>query len=357
MPKQKKPVVTFQQVLEQLMDTQRTFPAVNLHRFSDLEGAELAQLRSIWPKVDANRKASLLEDLEELQDSDTVVSFEALAKVGLHDEDPRVRSTSLRLLWESTDARLIPVFMEMLEKDAAEVVRASAATALGAFIYLGELEEIPSERLQTIEEKLLQVARGKETDLVRRRALESLGYSGREEVVPLIREAYQSKDKEWQASALFAMGRSADDSWQKSILDRLDAEEVDVQLEAIRAAGQLELAAAREPLLRLLDHPQDLDEEVRMAAAWSLSQIGGEDVRGRLERLVEETEDEDEADYIDMAIENLAFTEDLPGFGMFDSITGNPEEHTRIIDLTESDEKDEDEDSLTDDDVAYGSKN
>ncbi len=357
MVKTKKPDVSFQQVLEQLLDTSRPFPAVHLHRFSDLSGNELAQVKNLWLKITPDRRAGLLEDLEVLQETDTVVSFDELAKVGLTDPDARARATSLRLLWESDDVRLIPTILNILLKDADSVVRASAATAMGAFIYLGELDEIPSEILKKVVDSLLQVEQGKDVDLVRRRALESLGFSGREEVVPLIQQAYRSNDIEWQASALFAMGHSVDARWEQAILDRLDADDMEIQLEAVRAAGQLELPSARETLLQLLDHPADLDEEVRMAAAWSLSQIGGEDVRPRLEKLQEETEDEDEADYIEMAIDNLAFTEDLPGFGMFDSIRENPEEHTRIVDLGESEGDDEDEPSLPDQDFPIVSKN
>ncbi len=51
------------------------------------------------------------------------------------------------------------------------------------------------------------------------------------------------------------------------------------------------------------------DDEVRMAVIWALSKIGGEDVRETLEQLMEETDDEDEAELIEEAIDNLFFTE------------------------------------------------
>jgi HEAT repeat protein len=354
----KKPVLSFAQILNQLQDISHPFPAANLHRFSDLKLNNLALLKDAWLKIPLDRRVSFLEDLEELAETDTVVSFDDIARFGLKDPDPRVRATSLRLLWESEDPRLAPVFIDMMENDADQVVRASAATAVGLFVYLGELEQIPSDLYHTVEDHLLAVEKGGDAPLVRRRALESLGYSGQVEVAALIKQAYTSGDVEWQASALFAMGRSADAAWEDAVVSRVESPDLEVQLQAVRAAGQLELSGARNALIQLLSsHPEELDEEVRAAAAWSLSQIGGEDARATLESLLENTEDDDEADYIEMALENLAFTEDIPGFGMFDAIT-NPQDHTQVVDLSDSDEDEhEDEIDLPDDDQPMFSNN
>ena len=334
MAKTKKKSVPFSQILEALQDIQRPFPAFYLHRFSDLAGNDLAQFKNVWAKVETNRRASFLGDLEALAESDTVVSFEELAKFALTDIEASVREIALRLLWECEDKRLIPTYLNMMEKDPNAMVRASAATALGLFVYLGEMEEIPAEMLEKIVDRLLQVEKGKDEPIVRRRALESLGYADHEEVPGLIQKAYRSESKEWQASAIFAMGRSADETYDKAVLDRLDARDPEIELEAVKAAGQLELQAAREPLIAKLEHYAELDEEVRLSVAWSLSQIGGEDVREILEKLVEEIEDDEEVDYIEMALENLAFTEAVPGYGMFDPIA-SIKEHTKIIDLSE----------------------
>jgi HEAT repeat protein len=88
-----------------------------------------------------------------------------------------------------------------------------------------------------------------------------------------------------------------------------------VRAEAVRAAGELEISEAVPNLLELLD---DSNEAVRSAAIWSLSQIGGEGVRERLEQLQEETEDEEEADFIESALDNLAFTEEFQLYSLFD---------------------------------------
>lgn len=331
------PNVPFNHIISALLDDSTPFPPKYLHRFSDISPKELAQLKQSWSQIHPARRISLMEDLEELAEADTLVSFDDLSVFALNDSEPRVRAAAIRLLWESESPRLIPNFISMLKKDDDLTVRASAAAALGLFVYLGELEEIPEEAFHQVEDCLLEVATGSEAPLVRRRALESLGYSSRPEVPPLIRNAYQTQDTEWLASALFAMGRSADKMWEKEVLKMLRHPARDVQEEAIRAAGQLELASTREPLLELLEDAEDLSEEVRTAAIWSLSQIGGTNVRDTLEELLDASEDEDEAEFLEQALENLEFTDGFQFFDLFEVGERDEDDLDQIIDLSEED--------------------
>jgi hypothetical protein len=82
----------------------------------------------------------------------------------------------------------------------------------------------------------------------------------------------------------------------------------------VQSAGLLALKAARLPLLRMLESEEDA--EVLTAVIWSLSQIGGEDVQIYLQTLLDQTEDEDLIEYLEDALDNLAFTEDLDRFDL-----------------------------------------
>jgi HEAT repeat protein len=313
----KKQNISIQQVLAALLDDKNFFPPSYLHHLSDLEGVDLESLRSIWPQASANRRFTLLEDLEELAEQDTLVSYDSIARMALVDEDPRVRTIAVRLLWESDDPKVAQIFLKMLYDDPDFNVRAAVATALGMFVYLGELEEIEEQLHHAIEDHLLKTVSGTDEILVRRRALESLGFSGRKEVAPLIRQAYENGDITWLASALFAMGRSADETWAPEVLRNLRHQQTTVQLEAIRAAGELSLDSARRPIILLLDD-ELLDSEIRGAIYWSLSKIGGDEVRETLEDRLEETEDEEEVEMLEDALENLDFTEEINMFDMLD---------------------------------------
>ena len=339
--KPKKSPVTFKEVTAALLDNNRPFSPRYLHLFSDIAPSDLEALKKIWLQINLDRRVALLEDLEELAEADTVVSFDDLAKWALSDPDGRIRTIAIRLLWENDDVRLAPVFTKMMFEDKEEIVRAQAASAIGLFVFVGELETIPSFSHHKIEDDLLKVLNGTDTPLVRRRALESLGFSGREEVPPQIRKAFESGDSQWLASALFAMGRSADEQWEESILANLDHPDQDVQIEAVRAAGQLELASARETLLKMIENSEEMDVDLRAAVVWSLSQIGGEGVREALDQLYDDTEDEDEAEYIENALDNLPFTDSDGDLSMMGLPMNNDDLLNTIIDVNETEEDDE----------------
>jgi hypothetical protein len=74
-----------------------------------------------------------------------------------------------------------------------------------------------------------------------------MGYSSRKEMERLISDAFEESDPDWVASALVAMGRSASEDWEMPVLRSLFHADSVVRLEAIRAAGTLNLTRAVEP--------------------------------------------------------------------------------------------------------------
>jgi HEAT repeat protein len=290
--------------IEALADLSHPFPAKLLRGLSDLSPVQIKKILPVWVELPSHRKISLLEDLEETLEKDTLVNFDALANAVLSDIDPRVRLLAIRLLWESEDTHLIPVIIEMMMEDQEEAVRAAAANFLGCFVYLGELETIPDTHKISIVRNLLEVIAGEDLPQVKHRALESLGYSSHPKIPSLIEEALKSGDTLWTSAALCAISHSADESWEKSVLQYLIDSEHEIQFEAIRAAGELELVSAIEPLASLLEDEMT-DPEIRMAAIWSLSQIGGDFARNTLVGILETSQDDDEIELIEAALENL----------------------------------------------------
>jgi len=327
--------ITIKQLQDALLDVDKPLNPLYIYRLSDISDDDLAALQRTWLSVPAWRRQAIMEDIEEIGSSDYVLSFEGIARLGLQDSEPRVRELAVRTLWEYELPDLVPTFIDLMESDEDVDVRAAAATALGQYVYLGEIEELPASKLHKIEEKLLQATTGQNPTLVRRRALEALGFSSRDELPALIEAAYFSDSNEWLASALFAMGRSANRTWNSSVMSKLTSDVPDVLVEAVRAAGELEIKQA---VPRLMDLLASEDADVRWVAIWSLSQIGGEGVRERLEELYDETDDDEEVDYIDSALENLDFTEDIPLFDLLE---------------VEDEDEDEEEEEYEDKDEDY----
>jgi hypothetical protein len=306
--------IPFQQVIQAVLDADTPLNPRFLYRLSDLEGQELEQMRSIWPQIVLWRRQALLEDIEELSEKDSLLSFEGLGRLAIDDEDPKVRQLAIETLADYEGAHLAPLFITRLKDDPAPLVRAAAAAGLGAFVYAGEIEQIPARLLHEIEHLLLQKLRSDDAAEVRRAALESLGFSSRDEMPVLIQKAFASEDRLWKASALLAMGRSATPQWEPQVMSMLESSFPILRTEAARAAGELELHDATPILLEMLDDPEP---NARQAAIWSLSQLGGEGVRPVLERLFEEA-DETELDFLEEALENLAFNEGVQMMPMFD---------------------------------------
>lgn len=310
--------MSFQQVLKALLDYRKPFPQAYMTAFSDIEPANLKALLAIWPQVDVRRRRQLLGDLRTLADDDTMLSFDALASSLLDDSDSQVRAQAIRLLWECEDPKLIPIFLRLLATDPEPATRAAAATALGLFVRIGEFEEIPEALLHQVEDALLAAATGGDEAIVRRRAIESLGFSSRPEVPALLETAFSRSDPDWVVSALFAMGRSSDERWQEQVLSGLMNDNMHIRFAAVEAAGELALQAARPILLDILQEEEEPD--ILRATIWSLSQIGGEDVREVLITLLDQVEDDEIAEFIEDALENLDFTEEMQRFDlmMFD---------------------------------------
>jgi HEAT repeat protein len=334
--------IPFTILIDALLDESKPFSPKYLNRFSDLEPADKVLLNNSWSKVSLRRREALLEDLEEVHLADDLLCFEDVGRLALKDSQAGVRRRAVQILREYELVDLLPTFVEMAEHDPDADVRATSTAALASFIYMGEVEDISPKKLLKVEECLLRIISGTDASLVRQKALEALGFSSRKEVIGLIENAYASSDTDWQVAALFAMGRSANSRWKPDVLKMLTHEQAHVRAEAASAAGELEIKSAVPQLLRML---RDSDIDVRMASIWSLSQIGGSGVRTALEALLETTDDDEEANQVEKALENLDFTEEMNNLSLLEI----PEDGDDPDGIADDDEADVDDFDVEDD--------
>jgi HEAT repeat protein len=307
--------IPFAKLIDALVDEDIPFSPKYLNRLSDLEPADKTLLTDTWLKVSIRRREALLEDLEELHMADDLLCFEDIGRIALKDSEPGVRKRAIQILREYELVDMLPKFVDMSQHDPDADMRAESTAALATYIYMGEVEDISPKKLLQVEECLLSLISGTDTVQVRRRALEALGFSSRKEVVGLIEKAYASPDRDWLVTALLTMGRSASSHWNSHVLKMLTHEYPPVRAEAASAAGELEIKTAVPRLLKLLKDP---DIDVRMASIWALSQIGGAGVRLALEAMLETVEDNDEANQINNALENLDFTEEMNNLALLE---------------------------------------
>jgi HEAT repeat protein len=305
----------FLEIKTALLDQERPFPAGLIYFFSDITREDLQKLEDVWPEVETQRRRGLLEDMETLAESDTLLFFDHVAVMCLEDEDPVARATAIRLLWQSHKEYLVPRLIKLLTEDPEAIVRAAAATSLGNFVYLGEVDEIKQSTYDQVVETLIKAYLSSDEMLVRRRALEALGYATHPEVQGFIERAYNTNDEEWLQSALFTMGRTYNKRWVDAVLRMFDHPDSLVRYEAVRAAGELEAEEARLPIFDLLEEGMT-DDDLYFAAIWSLTKIGGRGVRELIEVSLDEADDPDEIQFLEEALENLNFSEQINLFDM-----------------------------------------
>ena len=304
----------FTQVLTDLSTA--SHPALDdLRALSDLAGKRLEEFTAGWPSIAADQRLEIMTRLGALAEDTIELNINAASRAALHDPDDRVRAIAIRNLWEDQEHDLIDSFLTFLTSDPSPEVRAAAAIALGVYVYLGETEELPAEQNRRIEDTLLAVFNGNDTLEVRRRALESIGFSQRPEVAAAIDQAYASGDDLLRVSALFAMGRSLDrERWGDMVIDDLGHENPQVRFEAARAAGELQLDEAVPALGELLN---DADSEVQEMSIWSLGEIGDDEARQLLERRLE-TADEKLSSLIEDALAEAELMDGITEIGLLD---------------------------------------
>jgi len=297
---------TFDALLDSLIDPTDRLRAALIYRLSDPAPEDFALLKQRWHEVPVERRQLLLSRMAESSETNFDLDFSTVAQFALQDEDPTVRRYAISALWISEDIATMHTLIHLLQMDEAAEVRAAAAEALGRFVLAGELGDLPDGSTAEAESALLEVFDSDHEELdVQRRALESLAYSGREGIDDLIDSARQHESIAMQATALFAMGRSANRRWARYVIRALDEAEPELRYEAARAAGELGLASTVPRLARLARDP---DREIREAAIWSLGEIGGLEAQNVLLRLMNEEDDGDLLEAIEDSINTAALS-------------------------------------------------
>lgn len=272
-----------------LSDETQTLPAALIYRLSQPANTDFEQIKALWAAVPVERRRLLIARLVETSESSFEFNFDHFALHALSDEDAEVRTNAIEVLWENNRPETMQQLLRLLTLDEAAMVRAKAASELGRFINAAELEEFPEtlagQALDALEEVWL--SDGEELE-VRRRALEGLSWSSREEVGSFIEEAVADARVEMRASALFAMGCNGHERWESYVLDALLSGVPELRFEATRAAGELGLVAA---VPRLIELSREQDREIMEMAIWSLGEIGGQEAQQRLFEMMDEDHD------------------------------------------------------------------
>ncbi len=300
--------------LATLRDNDGVVNSAVYYGLSGLEPTDIERLTPVWEHLTASYRRKVVRELLEASEANFELNYEVLGQYALNDSDAGVREAAVELLWEDESLVLMNRLIDVALYDEAINVRAAAASALGRFILLGELGDLPEAETSKAQDAAVTILENQSEDYdVRRRALEAIANCSHEVVDEAIREAYDNSDHRMQISAIFAMGRTYDSQWNEYVLQQLDSEDPEMTYEAARAAGELEIEEAVPGLTRLaLDH----DREIKEVAIWSLGEIGTRESTRILERLATEAKRLKDDELLE-AIEDAIGTASLGGNSLY----------------------------------------
>ena len=310
--------LNFKQILDEISNINLPINKNSLNKFSDLNKRDQIYLKDYWADIPVKKKNELIKQLIILSNSDNLFSFIDLGKIGLSDSDTEVVLNSIQLCKDYQNSDLAKLLLNILETNQGITIKESAIDALGTYVYLGELESIPTDLYKDIYITLHEYAKNYDYQIIRQKALEALGYASNSEINELILDSYNNGDSAWIKSAIVAMKNSADPRWEEIINRHITDPEYDIQIEAIKAVGEIGIHSTSEYLIELLENYENLDFELFSAIIWSLSQIGGKNVRDIFNYLLDNSESNEEIMMLEDALENLDFFDGLPDLSIFD---------------------------------------
>jgi len=281
--------VEIKRILDEIAGSRELPAHSHLADLSQLTETELTDFRHVFSEMTADRRYHLLARLEELAQDNIELNFDIIFKSALSDPDSRVRKQAIESLWENEDTALIRTYAGLMERDTAVEVKAAAATALGKYTLLVEMEEIDGGYREFLSQTLLKTFNDASGNIeVRRRALEAAAPLTIPAVQDAIRHAYDSRDERLTVSAIFSMGRTCNEAWLPVLYKELKSPDAEIRYEAAGAIGQIGSENSVHHLNEILYDP---DVEVRQAAIQALGEIGGKEAKQYLTKIAEDADE------------------------------------------------------------------
>lgn len=254
--------------------------------------------------INLMNKKEKLTFIKFLRESEETFFTDYSKEIALLATDPEVniRKDAIDLLWDDPNSENMHLLLNLAQNDPVPEARQKAIIGLGRYIYEGmefsfnesfsELvlpeeeileDSITKEEYFQVKRYLLDLYHDFEKPISERRyALESLGFAIEEDVLEIIREAYNSEEKLLKLSAVFAMGRNGLLCWKNILMTEIDSRDRAIQQEAISAVGAMGLGEAGTKLLDLTYSP---NPDIAKTAIWALAQTGWQGAYERLDEL------------------------------------------------------------------------
>ena len=304
---------TLKDYLSELAAESETIKTSTLLELSGVSGRELDKFSDIWLTLECGIKVKILTGLTELAELDVQLDFTPICRLGLLDLDPTIRKAALEGLWEIQDRSFLQPIIDILMNDPDPDVRSAAALSLSSFAQMSQNGKLINRDSTKLFEALIQTIENvEEDDKVLGKALESIGYFSDQAVDDALNKFHRHKNPLLRQSAIFAMGRNAQQKWIDIILNDLIDENPAIRFEALNAAGFL---CDESNVTQIIPFTKNSDIQIQTSALTTLGYIGGELAK---HEILTWTEDDDDniRDAAINALANIDFEQDPLGLSI-----------------------------------------
>ena len=315
--------------MEKMLRTVREEPEKAFEKFahvlSDLSPEHLAELRAALSGLETEKRIAFFEQMIRTDLKYLEYDFTPIAEIGLDDENGEIRTVSIRMLGYEDSREIGRKLLRAAVNDPEPKARIAAIDILGQYMMEAEFgERIPVSEKALIDtlDKLMD----DENPGIRLAAMVAYAVSETDRVKEKISNCFQRNQREDLIAALNAARISLSDDWNRSVLKHIRHSDEDVCLEAIRAAGALQLREALPALYEIISRFDSISPELLLTVTNAIAEIGDEGSLDVLEVLGEAAVDMDDeiTDTIDDCIDTLNMTVEIG------PVLGDPDSRKRI---------------------------
>jgi HEAT repeat protein len=295
------PEATGTSTIEQAVETlqQHGVAPATIQAFSDLSRDDARQLRRRWPELNGSVRLEAVAQMGARAREDVRTNFERALMVALTDDDVEVRLAAINGLWECDSTALLESLLAHTKDEPADIVRVAEVDALGRFARDAGEECFETAQAGETAQLLMHLATTDRSEAVRLAALTSAAYLRPDGLAELIADAFDNGHDDARVAAVRAMGRYGGQRWAGRVIDALRVGDSELRTEAASAAAFVE---DQRVLPYLYESAEDDELELQLSAIAALGEIGGQEAR----RFLRDLRDSSESDITDAAEDALA---------------------------------------------------
>ncbi len=306
---QKSKRTNFDNVLQMVREAPESVFARYARMLSDLSAEKVTKLRTVLADMPSGRRIAFFNAMQDLAMEFFEYDFASIAVMGLEAPEGKIRAISILTLGLDDSREVGAKILNAAENDPDEQAQTAAVSVLGRYMFDEMIDDpipVPSKKLHSVLEKLIE----HKNPVIRQAAVIAYAVSETDRVNEIIAGFLAGNESTELVAALRAIRISLNEDMDKSVLELINHEDEDVVIEAVRAAGALQLREALPALYEIISRFDRISPDLLLVAADAVAEIGDESSIDVLETLGEAVVDMDDeiTEGIDDCIDTLNMT-------------------------------------------------